>query len=333
MSTIEERLSRDIEAVTGGIVVSESDLQDARAQVSERIENGRERNRRRGAAAAVAAAAVVVGVATWQGLSGDSPGPSPAPPGPSPTPSELSEEDVQFLQGEAVTPEGLPGVWRLDNKTMLFMFTADGGFRYDDTGRLSADPQVEGTYAVDGDAITVDVEGGTAGCAGLTLTLRAVIAPDGPLHVVPVGVDPEACDGPFSDQWVVEPILPVSDYWSDIKVAPGVNWDPPAGYDSVQATWFDTQGGFLVELRDDGSFTRLTGTGEVADRGTWDVDAPVSRLTLVSSADSPTCREGDLFVLTSLRTRVFGILNLQGDLGRNDCNIPWQGTGWVRLAP
>ena len=68
MSTIEERLSRDIEAVTGGVVVTESDLRDARAEVDERIESRRQRNRRRGVAAAAAAAAVVVGVAGWQGL-------------------------------------------------------------------------------------------------------------------------------------------------------------------------------------------------------------------------------------------------------------------------
>ena len=69
MSTIEERLSRDIEAVTGEIVVTESDLRDARADVEDRIEGERQRDRRRGVVAAAAAAAVVVGVATWQGLS------------------------------------------------------------------------------------------------------------------------------------------------------------------------------------------------------------------------------------------------------------------------
>ena len=61
MSTIEERLSRDIEAVTGGIVVTDSELRDARVAVEDRIEGGRQRDRRRGLVAAAAAAAVVVG--------------------------------------------------------------------------------------------------------------------------------------------------------------------------------------------------------------------------------------------------------------------------------
>ena len=178
MSTIEERLSRDIEAVTGGIVVTDSELRDARVAVEDRIEGGRQRDRRRGLVAAAAAAAVVVGVATWQGLSGDDASPSPAPPGPST--AALSDEEQEFLTGDALTTENLPGVWRLDNSHWLFMFTSDGGFRYDETGRLSAHPRAYGTYAVDGDTISVDIDGGSAGCAGKAIALRAVVTAKGP---------------------------------------------------------------------------------------------------------------------------------------------------------
>ena len=44
MSTIEERLARDIAAVTGGVVVTESDLRDARDAVDERIDSRRQRD-------------------------------------------------------------------------------------------------------------------------------------------------------------------------------------------------------------------------------------------------------------------------------------------------
>ena len=73
----------------------------------------------------------------------------------------------------------------------------------------------------------------------------------------------------------------------------------------------------------------------VGDRGAAEdaVDPSVTRLTLVSGADSPTCREGDLFVLDNLRAKDFGRLNLQGDLGRNDCDVAWTGAGWLHLAP
>jgi hypothetical protein len=230
-----------------------------------------------------------------------------------------------------VTAGILPGVWRLDNGATLFMFTPDGRFSLDDIGQLSADPRIDGTYAVEGGAISVDIDGGTSGCAGQTITLRAVSA-DGTLRVLPDGREASGCEAPSSYQWVLEPVLPAG-YFSDIKNGPGTNWAPPTGYEAVQATWYDTQGGYLVELRDDGTFTTLIGKGEVADRGTWDVDAQVSRLTLVSGADSPTCREGDRFVLANLRAEQIGVLNLQGDLGRNDCDVPWKGKAWVRLAP
>jgi hypothetical protein len=330
VSTIEERLSRDIEAVTGGIVVTESDLRDARAEVNERIENGQQHSRRRGVVAAAAAAAVVVGVATWQGLSGDDPSPSPAPPGPSP--SELTDAEQEFLTGEPVTAGVLPGVWRLDNGSTLFMFSSDGRFSLDDTGQLSADPLVDGTYEVENDAISVDIEGGTAGCAGKAITLRAVVTEAGTLNVLPVGRGASGCEAPSSYQWVLEPALPAG-FFSEIKNGPGANWSPPLGYEAVQATWYDPQGGYLVELRDDGTFTTLAGMGEVADRGTWTVDPEVTRLSIVSGADSPTCREGDRFVLDNLRAREIGVLNLEGDLARNDCDVEWKGTAWVRLAP
>jgi hypothetical protein len=329
VSTIEERLSRDIEAVTGGIVVTDSELRDARGAVEDRIEGGRQRDRRRGLVAAAAAAAVVVGVATWQGLSGDDASPSPAPAGPSIAPSD---EDQAFLTGDAPTTENLPGVWRLDNSHWLFMFTSDGGFRYDETGRLSAHPRAYGTYAVDGDTISVDVEGGSAACAGKAITLRAVVTPNGPLHVLPEGSDPSSCGAPFGAQWVLEPVLPAG-YYSELQTIPSGNWPPPAGYSDVQGTWYDPTGGYLVELRDDGTYSTITGTTELTDRGTWTADPSLTRLSLVSGADSPTCREGDRFILDNLRVKDFGRLNLEGDLGRNDCDVAWNGEGWVDLAP
>ena len=330
MSTIEERLSRDIEAVTGGIVVTDSELRDARVAVEDRIEGGHQRDRRRGLVAAAAAAAVVAGIATWQGLSGDDASPSPAPPGPST--AVLSDQEQEFLTGDAVTTENLPGVWRLDNSHWLFMFTSDGGFSYDETGRLSAHPRAYGTYAVDGDTISVHIDGGSAGCAGKTISLRAVLTAKAPLHVLPVGTDPSSCGAPFATQWVLEPVLPVG-YFSHYRNVPGVNWDPPAGYDAVRGTWYDLTGGYLVELREDGTYSTITGTTQLSDRGTWSVDPSVTRLTLVSGADSPTCREGDRFVLDNLRAKDFGRLNLQADLGRNDCDVTWTGAGWLHLAP
>ena len=108
---------------------------------------------------------------------------------------------------------------------------------------------------------------------------------------------------------------------------------PAAGSEDLPGDWYDPQGGYLVEVRDDGTYSTIIGSTELADNGTWTVDPSLTRLTLVSGADSPTCREGDRFVLDNLRAKEVGVLALQGDLGRNDCDVAWQGTGWFRLAP
>jgi hypothetical protein len=333
MSSIEERLLRDIAEVTGGVVMTDSDLRDARESLDERIDNRRQRDRRRTVAVAAAAAVVLVGIAGWQVLQNGDASPTPAPPGPEP--SELSPTDQAFLTGDAPTTDLLAGLWRLDNPTssrMLFLVTADGGIQWDDTGQLAGDPQVSGTYAIDGDQVTVEVEGGSADCSGQTLTLRAVVSVDGTLHVVPVELGTDRCGNDFRAQWVLEKMLPTSAGWRDLTAPPGANWDPPEGHEVLLGNWFDPRGRYVLELRPDGTFTSLTGPGVVANSGTWE-DQSATKLTLRSSGEVGECQQGDLFVLNHLRARDVGAMALQGDLGRNDCGIPWEGKGWFRLAP
>ena len=334
MSTIEERLARDIEAVTGGIVVTDSDLRDARNQVQQRISGRQQRHRRRGVVAAAAAAAVVVGVATWQSLGSDDETLSPTEPVPTPTSTSLSAADRTFLVGDAPTAEELAGVWRLDNPTvsrMLFMFTADGSFSYDDTGQLSADPMVHGTFVVDGDTIGVDVDGGTAACAGRTLSLRAAMAAGGGLHIVPVGLGDFDCDRPFRPQWALERVLPGG--MGGLEAPAEAVWRPVTGPEVVVATWLDPQGEYVSELRGDGTYTVLTGPGELADLGTWTLSDSSSRLSLTSSGDSPSCQSGDQFVLSNLQATDFGTLVIRGDVARKDCQVLLRAEAWFSLAP
>ena len=149
--------------------------------MDERIESRRQRNRRTGVAAAAAAAAVVVGVAAWQGLRADDASPSPANDGPTPAPSQsVSADDEAFLSGGAPTPDLIRGVWRLDDSRLVMSFTADGAIRFDEAGRLFTSPAVDGTYAIDGDVITIEVDGGGAGCAGQTFAMRASVPKPAP---------------------------------------------------------------------------------------------------------------------------------------------------------
>ena len=101
----------------------------------------------------------------------------------------------------------------------------------------------------------------------------------------------------------------------------------------MQGTWYDLTGRLPRRAAGRRDLLDHHGDHELTDRGTWTVDPSVTRLTLVSGADSPTCREGDRFVLDNLRAKDFGRLNLQGDLGRNDCDVAWKGAGWVRPGP
>ena len=110
--------------------------------------------------AAAAAAAVVVGVAARQGLRTDDASPSPANDGPRPR-RALSTDDEGFLSGSAPTLDLVRGVWRLDNARLVMSFTADGAIRFDEAGRLFTSPAVDGTYAIDGDLITVEIKRGS----------------------------------------------------------------------------------------------------------------------------------------------------------------------------
>ena len=85
MSSIEERLIADIAAVTGGVVVTESDLRDAHESMHDRIESKRKQDRRRSliGAAAAAVVAIAVGATVLQALDDD----KAAPPTPTLTTS------------------------------------------------------------------------------------------------------------------------------------------------------------------------------------------------------------------------------------------------------
>lgn len=333
MSTIEERLSRDIDAVTGGIVVTESDLREAREVLDGRVEGRRHRNRRRGVVAAAAAAALVVGVTTWQGLRSDDARPMPAEP--VPAPSELAAVDEEFLTGDVPTPERLEGVWRLDNPSdsrTLVRFTADGGFALDDAGRLSEDPLVRGTYETADGVISVEVDGGVAQCAGQSLSFRVAVNEGGGLNVVPVDASPNSCGRPVRHQWVLEQQLPTPASVT-LNAPLGASWDPPVSVEALPGDWYVAGGGYLLELREEGSYSILAGHGEEVDRGAWTVDGPVRTLTMTSSTDSQTCREGDQLVQGDLRARDMGTLVVRGTVERDDCAIGFAKKAWFRLAP
>jgi len=137
MSSIEEQLARDIAAVRG-VVVTESDLRDARSEVERRRIDSRGCRRTVATAAAAAVVIPALGFAAFQTLSGEDKSAPPANSGPT-TPADV---DADFLTGNAPTPQLIDGLWRVLNGALLMLFDVDGTMRFDKSGMLYSNPAV-----------------------------------------------------------------------------------------------------------------------------------------------------------------------------------------------
>jgi hypothetical protein len=323
MSTIEERLERDIAAVTGGVVVTESDLEEARDAVAERVEIGGERSRRRTVAGLIAAAVVIpiVGVAIAKAQEADRSAPAISPSEPSPT---QTGADL-WLAGEAPTADLVQGVWREDNGTVSVRFSPSGSFSSDANGRVFGSPDFTGTYEVAGHLITLHVDGGTPGCAGETFVMRASIVEKGLMHFNPTQPGSDDC-------WLVRPqfgaweqMAPGGDPMAGITVA-NKGWHPVTGARELYGLWMAEGLGYVLELDRNGSYYVADGTGDPIDQGEWTMRG--SDLTLASSADSASCSKGDQLVWRGLEM-VDDHPNLRATAKANPCGVPWASKAWI----
>ena len=334
MSSIEERLTREIAAVTGGVDVTESDLRNARDAIVERIDSRRQGTRRR-TVIAVAAAAVlifVVGVAAFLTLDGDR---ETAPPAnPSPT---TSDPEADFLTGGAPTPDLLQGVWRLDNGGVQMRFSAPNGISFDTSGRLYGDPAVHGTYVIADDLITVSVDGGPAGCGGQEFAMRASLpdAPVGPgtLRLVHTQPGTGNCVAVQDEKWVMEQVAPASQFMVDLVFSTESGWQPLVGESALYGLWLAEGGGYVLEIDPGGSYYVADESGEPIDRGQWSLRGG-SDLTLTSSAGSTECSEGDRLAMGAVQqvSPGTGTRALRSTLQENTCSAAWVPAAWI-LVP
>ncbi len=332
MSSIESRLARDIAAVTGGVVVTESDLRDARDGVDKRVEVQRQRDRRR-TVAVVAAAAVavpVLGIAALQSLGGDDKTAPPANPGPS-----VSDPDTLFLTGSAPTPELFDGVWRVDNGTLLVKFTEDGRFQADERGRLFSSPAFLGDYSIAGDVVTVTITGGQPGCNGQQFAMRASFpAADFARIVHTQSATADCSPAPQDARWVLEGVLPPNEFLADLSLderelnADG--WKPPKPA-ILHGVWMAEGSQQVLELDPDGSYFIADVSGDVVDHGDWSLVRSPSQLRLVSAGDSLTCDLGDRLVLSKLEYLHRDPYLMRNTVAQNTCGAPWTAQGWLRL--
>jgi hypothetical protein len=327
MSSIEERLVRDIAAVTGGVVVTDTNLQEARDGVFERIERHRRRDRLRtvGVAAAAAVVLAAVGATAFLVLRGDDKAVQPAGGGPTP-----SDPAADHLTGSAPTPQRLDGVWRVDNGSTIVKFDAGGTVRFDNHGTLYSQPSTIGTYAIDGDVVTVTVTSDArAECVGTRYAMRASLPEPGALHFVPT--EPSAACSPVPPiaRGVLEQVLPPSHAVTGLVFSQDPDWQPLSDKSLLWGVWTAERGGHVLEMDPGGAYYVADRTGEPIDRGTWSFRS--SDLTLTSAAGSATCRAGDTLVLGGVQHEDPGTDAIKGTVKQNTCHASWTPAAWILI--
>lgn len=334
MSSIEERLVRDIAAVTGGVVVTDSDLREARKAVDERIDRSRRRNRRRTVVVAAAAGVVLAAgsVTAFELLGDDDSATRPAAPAPTaPTAPTVNDPYADFLTGAAPTRQLLSGVWRLDNGGVLVHFGADGTVQFDPHGTLVSHPLSTGTYTIDGDAITLTITNDDRSrCVDKTYSARASLPAAGTLRVA---ISPESITAcapmPFvRAAW--EQVLPTkNEGMKGLSNSDAPGWRPVSGKASLYGVFLAQGGGYLLEIDRGGAYYVLAEAGTTVDRGEWSLQG--SDLTLTSAAGSAECSKGDKLVLRSVEEVNPGSNTFRGTVAQNSCGAAWTPTEWILI--
>ncbi len=329
MSSIEDRLARDIAAITGGVIVTESDLRDAREAVDHRYDSRRQQGRRRIVIAAAAAAVLipVAGFAAFQTLgSDDKSAPQPAEPGP----TDAVDPNADFLTGDAPTAQLIDGLWRLDNGELLLLFGEDGTVRFDTHGTLFSDPVMAGTYEIDGDLITVTTtDDARSECTGPDLTMRASLPESGLMRFVRSDSSSSACSPVPPGRLALEQVLPTNNDLAELDFSTGPGWEPLSDKAVLYGVWMAEGGGHVLEIDPDGAYYVADETGGLVDGGQWSLRA--SDLTMTSSAAAGECSEGDRFVLGGVEQVNSSTTGLRGTVEQNTCGGAWTPRGWGLL--
>lgn len=323
MRSIEERLALDIAAVTKGVVVTESDLWEARSAVDERVESKRRRDRLRTVAVVAAAAVVVAGasVAAFETLGGDDGTVVPAGPGPT---VDVWED---FLKGDAPTPELLNGFWRVDNGNSMVRFQTDGTVQFSDRGAVISDPVTTGTYTIDGDEITVTASD-SPGCVGPEWTMRAALPDAGAVSIVLPERHFGTCEK-VATSIVLHHVIPTGSTLTDLDNSELRGWQPVTGEKWLHGDWMAEGGGYLLEIAKDETYYVVDASADVVDNGHWRFRG--SALELFSRVESPQCKEGDWLKLVNLEQATPGTTMIRGTVEQNDCGGAWTPPSWIRI--
>jgi hypothetical protein len=326
MSSIEERLARDIAEVTKGVIVTEPELLEARSALDERIDGTRRRDRRRTVVAIAAATVVVAGagasLVAVQAFDGDTE--TAAVAGPSPTTAE--DPYAYWFTGALPTPKAIDGFWREDNGSISMWLSEDGTVQIDDQGSVYSQPGAWGTYEIDGDTINMTFTGGAA-CEGTQQTMRASLMRDGTMRAIAeVGVG-AGCTPLPAYQIVWEHMLPAAGEWNGFSEEAG--YQPLPGSVPLNGDWAAEGGGWVLEMTPNGKYYVLDDSADAVDQGEWSRQG--SDLVLTSSARSTECSNGDRFVLGNVQWVNVGTDVIKGTVEENSCNGAWTPKAWFLI--
>lgn len=326
MSTIEDRLRRDIATITGGVVVAESDLLSAREELGDRIDSRKRRDRFRVLAVAAAAAVVIplvaVGVVRTQGADDPVPPANSAPTGANPNDSSL--------RGSPPTPNRLEGIWRIDNGSGLVRFEPQTRISSAESGQLFDAPEIQGFYEIDGDLITVGIDGGADRCTGQTFAMRASLPKPGLLRTLYTQSADNGCS-PSVVRQDLEQVLPTSAFLRGLVFSYRADsqWVAPSQTD-LFGDWMAEGGGYLLELAESGAYFVADESGDVVDQGQWSGHDAV--LTLTSSGGYRHCADGNQLVMAGLEeSGKDGTKAMRGTVERNDCGAAWTPKAWILI--
>lgn len=327
MSSIEQQLVRDIAAVTEGVVVTDSDLREARNKVDELIVTRHRRDRRRTVAAVAAAVVLVAGGVTAFLTLGDDDG-AVRPAGP----PKVVDPDADWLTGAAPTTQLVQGVWRLDNGDSIVQFEPNGQVRFTVRGSLFTNPDGTGTYSIHGDVIDMTTSGpGQDVCADARFSMRVSLADTGIMHFVRSGPPDSGCSPlPFSfsrGRW--EQLLPTGPDLAGAGFSKDSQWKPLTDKYNLYGDLMPEGGGYVIEVNDRGTYSVADESGAVVDQGQSTLRH--ATLTLTSGADSQ-CAQGDRLVLTGMEYESPGINGVRGTVQRDDCNGGWAARTWITIA-
>lgn len=323
MSSIEDRLTRDIASVTRGVVVTDADLIEARRSVDERTDVQRRQHHRR-TIASVAAGVLVVAGGGFLALQTIGGTPESAPP--ANTPPDVY---VDFLKGEAPTPQNIDGYWRVDGGNTMVSFNEDGTVQFSNQGAVISGWDAKGTYTIDGDEITVDLTRTLNTCVlDESFAMRAGLPDAGLLNLVIPGERLGTCDD-LASTITLEHVLPTGSTLAELDNTGLRGWQPLTKQRLLYGDWMAEGGGYLLEIARDGRYYVVHESTDLVDEGTWTLTD--SALTLTSSAQSATCRRGDRLSLADPEYADVGTAVVRGTVAENTCPADWKPERWIRI--